>query len=79
MHKKMFPPGQGNSFIHSWRRERELTRTSNELSDPGHGGAAQSHPAAKVHVVLISGGVGCPGKVIQTRGQRLQEYIHTHS
>ena len=40
--------------------------TSNELGDPGHCGAAQSHPAAEVHVVLVAAGVGCPGEVVQT-------------
>ena len=51
--------------------------TSNELGDPGHCGAAQSHPAAEVHVVLVAAGVGCPGEVVQTGGQRLVEEIHS--
>ena len=54
--------------------------TSDEHGDPGHCGAAQSHQAAGVHVVLVAAGVGRPGEVVQTRRQRLiEETISTHT
>ena len=75
-----------NSKVRTWLTIDRATcsnyecPTSDERGDPGHCGAAQSHPAAEVHVVLVVAGVGRPGEVVQTRRQRLiEETISTHT